>query len=100
MTRAAAVVHYCSGNRAVLLLAAVDRVTAHPVHRPQRKDRPIVARADHVGRTVQFVRSAVFMHGLMIDELAQVGNVACSRKQTARCCPAGNSSATIGRGER
>lgn len=68
-----ALVHYYFGNRSALLLAVVDRVTAHGLHGVQRKDEPTVALADHIRRTVQFVRSASFMHRLMIDELAQEG---------------------------
>ena len=68
-----ALVHYYFGNRAALLLAVVDRVTAHGLHGVQREDEPTVALADHIGKTVQFVRSASFMHRLMIDELAQEG---------------------------
>lgn len=68
-----ALVRYYFGNRTALFVAVVDRVTAHAVHGAKRKDEPTVALADHIGKTVQFVRSATFMHRLMIDELAQAG---------------------------
>jgi TetR/AcrR family transcriptional regulator len=66
-------VRYYFGNRAALLVEVVDRVTAHATHSARRKDEPILALAEHIGKTVQFVRSAPFMHRLMIDELAQAG---------------------------
>lgn len=68
-----ALVRYYFGNRANLLLAVVDRVTAHERHASQRTDAPAEELADHIGKTVQFVRSAPFMHRLMIDELTQAG---------------------------
>ena len=68
-----ALVRYYFGNRAALLVAVVDRVTAHDQHGAQRNDTPTAALADHIGKTVQFVRSAPFMHRLMIDELMQTG---------------------------
>ncbi len=68
-----ALVRYYFGNRAALLVAVVDRVTAHGPHAVKRKDEPLVALADIIGKTVQFVRSATFMHRLMIDELTQAG---------------------------
>jgi AcrR family transcriptional regulator len=71
-----ALVRYYFGNRIALLVAVVDRVTAHALHGVQRKDEPIVALADHIGKTVQFVRSTNFMHRLMIDELTQAGTKA------------------------
>lgn len=71
-----ALVRYYFGNRTTLLVAVVDRVTAHGLHGVQRKHEPTVALADHIGKTVQFVRSATFMHRLIIDELAQAGTQA------------------------
>ena len=68
-----ALVRYYFGNRAALLLAVVDRVTAHGLHGARRQHEPIVALADHIRKTVQFNHSATFMHRLMIDELAQTG---------------------------
>lgn len=68
-----ALVRYYFGNRTALFVAVVDRVTVHAAHRVKRIDEPTAALADHIGKTVQFVRSANFMHRLMIDELAQAG---------------------------
>lgn len=71
-----ALVRYYFGNRTALLVAVVDRATAHAVHGVQQIDEPLVALADHISKTVQFVRSANFMHRLMIDELTQAGTKA------------------------
>ena len=68
-----ALVRYYFGNRTALLVAVADRVTAHTVLDLQPKENPPAALADHIGKTVQMVRSAPFMHRLMIDELVQVG---------------------------
>ena len=69
-----ALVRYYFGNRAALLVAVVDHVTAHP-HRATQLDRePIETLADHISRTVQLVRSAPFLHRLVIDELMQSGD--------------------------
>lgn len=69
-----ALVRYYFGNRTGLLVAVVDRITAHPSLLTQPMDEPTAALANHIGKTVQLVRSASFMHRLMIDELAQDGN--------------------------
>ena len=69
-----ALVRYYFGNRTGLLVAVVDRVTAHGQLGAPRTDEPAAVLADHIARTVQFVRSAPFMHRLMIDELAQGGS--------------------------
>ena len=68
-----ALVRYYFGNRAALLVAVVDRVTAHPQRDMQPKDKPTVALADHIARTVQLVRRAPFLHRLINDELEQAG---------------------------
>lgn len=68
-----ALVRYYFGNRAALLVAVVDRVTAHPQRNTQPKDQPVVALADHIARTVQLVRRAPFLHRLINDELNDVG---------------------------
>jgi TetR/AcrR family transcriptional regulator len=68
-----ALVRYYFGNRTALLVAVVDRVTAHGRNVEQRKDEPIVALVDHIRKGVQLVRSAPFLHRLIIDELAQAG---------------------------
>ena len=66
-------VYYYFGSRTALLVAVVDRVTAHAMHRGVRKAGAAAALADHIAQTVSLVRRAPFMHRLMIDELAQAG---------------------------
>ncbi|MEG3124170.1 TetR/AcrR family transcriptional regulator [Sphingomonas sp. GB1N7] len=68
-----ALVRYYFGSRSALLVALVDRVTTHAQRGWQPQDDPVTALADHIGKTVQFVRSAPYMHRLMIDELMQEG---------------------------
>lgn len=68
-----ALIRYYFGNRAALLVAVVDRVTAHPQREIQPKGEPTVALADHIARTVQLVRGAPFLHRLINDELEQEG---------------------------
>jgi TetR/AcrR family transcriptional regulator len=68
-----ALIRYYFGNRAALLVAVVDRVTAHPQRNLQRLGLPTVALADHIARTVQLVRRAPFLHRLINDELEQAG---------------------------
>ncbi len=68
-----ALIRYYFGNRAALLVAVVDRVTAHPQRDLQRKGDPTAALAEHIGRTVQLVRRAPFLHRLINDELNDVG---------------------------
>ena len=68
-------VRYYFGDRAALLVALVDRVTAHETRTAQRIGEPtLAALANHISKTVKFIRSAPFMHRLMIEELAQAGN--------------------------
>ncbi len=68
-----ALVRYYFGNRTALLMAIVDRVTAHP-RRGARKEGPATAAlADHIARTVGLVHRAPFMHRLMHDELTDAG---------------------------
>ncbi len=67
-------VRYYFGNRTGLLVAVVDRVTAHEVARARRIDEPVAALASHIGKTGEMIRSAPFMHRLMIDELLQAGD--------------------------
>lgn len=76
-------VRYYFGNRTGLLVAVADRVTAHSQNRVRRKDEPVVALADHIGKTVALVRSAPFMHRLMIDELAEAGTKESRSRVTA-----------------
>lgn len=68
-----ALVRYYFGNRAALLVTVVDRVTAHPQRDMPPKDKPTVALAYHIARTVQLVRRAPFLHRLINDELEQAG---------------------------
>jgi AcrR family transcriptional regulator len=68
-----ALIRYYFGNRAALLVAVVDRVTAHPQRARPRIDKPVTALADHIARTVQLVRRAPFLHRLINDELEQAG---------------------------
>ncbi|NIJ07319.1 AcrR family transcriptional regulator [Sphingomonas vulcanisoli] len=68
-----ALIRYYFGSRAALLIAVVDRVTAHAERRAPGQDDPTEVLADNIRKTVQFVRSAPFMHRLMIDELGQAG---------------------------
>ena len=68
-----ALIRYYFGNRAALLVAVVDRVTAHPQRSVQGLDKPATALADHIARTVQLVRRAPFLHRLINDELEQAG---------------------------
>ena len=74
-----ALVRYYFGDRAALLVAVVDRVTAHEARSVQRRDEerrkePTAALADHISKTVQLIRSAPFLHRLIMEELAQAGN--------------------------
>jgi TetR/AcrR family transcriptional regulator len=68
-----ALIRYYFGNRAALLVAVVDRVTAHPNRNTQPKSGPAVAIADHIAQTVDLVRRAPFLHRLINDELEQAG---------------------------
>ena len=68
-----ALIRYYFGGRAALLVAVVDRVTAHAERRAMPEGKPTDALADHIAKTVQFIRAAPFMHRLMIDELTQEG---------------------------
>lgn len=68
-----ALIRYYFGNRAALLVEVVDRVTAHPQRELQKRQLPTLALANHIGKTVELVRSAPFLHRLIIDELAEVG---------------------------
>lgn len=68
-----ALVRYYFGNRAALLVAVVDRVTAHAQRSESMNGDPATVLGDHIARTVQLVRRAPFLHRLIIDELAQAG---------------------------
>ena len=68
-----ALVRYYFGNRTALLVAVVDRITAHASRGEPRKGEPTAALAEHIARTVQLVRRAPFLHRLIVDELADAG---------------------------
>ncbi len=68
-----ALVRYYFGNRAALLVAVVDRVTAHPQRATNLKGPPTEALADHIARTVDLVRRAPFLHRLINEELEEAG---------------------------
>ncbi len=68
-----ALVRYYFGNRAALLVAVVDRVTAHPRRATNIKGSPPEALAEHIARTVDLVRRAPFLHRLINEELAEAG---------------------------
>lgn len=68
-----ALVRYYFGNRAALLVAVVDRVTAHPSRVTEPIGEPVAALANHVAQTVALVRRAPFLHRLINEELDAVG---------------------------
>lgn len=68
-----ALIRYYFGSRAALLIAVVDRVTAHARLEDQPKGDPMAALAEHVARTVRLNRRAPYLHRLIVDELEQVG---------------------------
>ena len=68
-----ALVRYYFGNRAALLVAVVDRVTAHPRRNVQTDVKPAAALSEHIAQTVQLVRRAPFLHRLINEELNDVG---------------------------
>ena len=75
-----ALVRYYFGNRAALLVAVVDHVTAHPQRAMQLDRPPVDALSDHIGKTVQLVRTAPFLHRLIVDELMQSGDEAAQSR--------------------
>ena len=68
-----ALVRYYFGNRAALLVAVVDRVTAHPNRNVQSDVKPADALSQNIAQTVQLVRRAPFLHRLINEELNDVG---------------------------
>ena len=68
-----ALIRYYFGNRAALLVAVVDRVTAHPNRNTNIGSDPALALREHIARTVQLVRRAPYLHRLINDELADSG---------------------------
>lgn len=68
-----ALVRYYFGDRTRLLLAVADRVTAKASHTAPRTLAPQAALIEHIRKTLALVRSAPFMHRLMIEELTDTG---------------------------
>ncbi len=68
-----ALVRYYFGDRTQLLMAVAKRVTANTPHAGTRTLPPEAALVDHVRKTVSLVRSAPFMHRLMVEELNDNG---------------------------
>jgi len=68
-----ALVRYYFGDRTKLLMAVADRVTAKATHTGPRALDPQAALIEHIRKTLAFVRSAPFMHRLMIEELTDAG---------------------------
>ena len=68
-----ALVRYYFGDRTKLLMAVADRVTAKASHTGPRALAPQAALIEHIRKTLAFVRSAPFMHRLMIEELTDTG---------------------------
>ena len=68
-----ALVRYYFGDRTRLLMAVADRVTAKATHSAPRTLAPQAALIEHIRKTLALVRSAPFMHRLMIEELTDSG---------------------------
>ncbi len=68
-----ALVRYYFGDRTRLLMAVADRVTAKTIHAGARTLEPQAALIEHMRKTLALIRSAPFMHRLMIEELTDEG---------------------------
>ncbi len=68
-----ALVRYYFGDRIRLLMAVAGRVTANTPHAGARTLEPQSALIEHIRKTVTLVRSAPFMHRLMVEELTDSG---------------------------
>jgi len=68
-----ALVRYYFGDRTRLLLAVANRVTANTSHAGARTLEPQAALIEHIRKTLALVRSAPFMHRLMVEELNASG---------------------------
>lgn len=68
-----ALVRYYFGDRTKLLMAVADRVTVKASHSGARTLAPQAALIEHIRKTLALVRSAPFMHRLMIEELTDAG---------------------------
>ncbi len=68
-----ALVRYYFGDRTRLLMAVAAKVTALGPHAGGRTLAPQAALIEHIRKTLALVRSAPFMHRLMIEELTDAG---------------------------
>lgn len=68
-----ALVRYYFGDRTRLLMAVANRVTANTSHAGARTLEPQAALIEHIRKTLALVRSAPFMHRLMVEELNASG---------------------------
>lgn len=68
-----ALVRYYFGDRTNLLMAVANRVTAKATHTEPRTLAPEAALIEHIRKTLGLVRTAPFMHRLMIEELTDSG---------------------------
>lgn len=64
-----ALVRYYFGDRTRLLMAVAGRVTSNTAHAGARTLEPQAALIEHIRKTLALVRSAPFMHRLMVEEL-------------------------------
>ncbi len=68
-----ALVRYYFGDRTRLLMAVARRVTSNTAHAGARTLEPQAALIEHIRKTLALVRSAPFMHRLMVEELNAEG---------------------------
>jgi len=68
-----ALVRYYFGDRTRLLMAVADRVTSKATHTAPRTLPPEAALVEHIRKTLALVRTAPFMHRLIIEELTDSG---------------------------
>lgn len=68
-----ALVRYYFGDRTRLLMAVANRVTVNTSHAGARTLEPQAALIEHIRKTLALVRSAPFMHRLMVEELNSSG---------------------------
>lgn len=68
-----ALVRYYFGDRTGLLMAVASRVTSNKPHAGARTLEPQAALIEHIRKTLALVRSAPFMHRLMVEELNSSG---------------------------
>jgi len=68
-----ALVRYYFGDRTRLLMAVASRATTNKPHAGTRTLEPQAALIEHIRKTLALVRSAPFMHRLMVEELNTSG---------------------------